>query len=406
MNIKEIFKSIGPGPIVAAAFIGPGTVTVCTLAGVNWGYSLMWAMLISILITGFLQEASGRLGVITKKDLSEILRDSDLGILLKWFALPLVLLAIALGNAAYESGNLTGAALGLDVIINPTKVIPETFSIKPTNLLAGVLALALLWYGSFKTLQNVLTGLVIVLSVSFLVTAFMVLPEITTLAKGFIPRVNSENLLLIASIIGTTVVPYNLFLYASLAKKQWEAASEIGAMRKDIWISVVLGGIVSMAIIVVGASNPSTEINSVVDLSKGLELTLGKTAKYLTAIGLFGAGITSSITAPLATGLVVCGLFGWDQNISSKPMRWVMISTVSLGLIFSSFGITPVQLIVTAQLANGILLPLVSGWILWLSAQKGILGKYATRRSGLIFGVLIWLMTLALGIKSVSLVFA
>jgi len=406
LNIKEIIKSIGPGPIVAAAFIGPGTVTVCTLAGVNWGYSLIWAMLISILITGFLQEASGRLGVITKKDLSEILRDSELGILLKWFALPLVLLAIALGNAAYESGNLTGAALGLDVIFNPEFFTSGAFSVKASNLIVGILALVLLWFGSFKTLQNVLTGLVIVLSVSFLVTAFMVLPEITTLAKGFLPTINSDNLLIIASIIGTTVVPYNLFLYASLAKKQWEAPSEIGAMRKDIWISVVLGGIVSMAIMVVGASNPSTEINSVVDLSRGLELTLGKTAKYLTAIGLFGAGITSSITAPLATGLVVCGLFGWDQNISSKPMRWVMLSTVFFGLIFSSFGITPIQLIVTAQLANGILLPLVSGWILWLSAQKGLLGKYATRTSGLIFGGLIWLMTLALGLKSISLVFA
>ena len=177
-------------------------------------------------------------------------------------------------------------------------------------------------------------------------------------------------------------------------------------MRLDIWVAVVLGGLVSMAIMVVGASNMGQEITNAVDVSKGLESVFGSWAKYMMGIGLIGAGITSSLTAPLATGLVVCGLLGWSQEVSSKAMRTVMILVVLCGILFSSLGIRPIQLIVLAQLANGILLPLVSGWILWIAYQKEHMGEHKTSRSAMLVGVIIWLVTLALGIKSVSLVFS
>ena len=73
--MKNIFKNIGPATLIAAAFIGPGTVTLCSIAGVNFGYNLLWAMLLSIVATIVLQEMAARLGVVTQKGLSEILRE-------------------------------------------------------------------------------------------------------------------------------------------------------------------------------------------------------------------------------------------------------------------------------------------------------------------------------------------
>jgi Mn2+/Fe2+ NRAMP family transporter len=120
--------------------------------------------------------------------------------------------------------------------------------------------------------------------------------------------------------------------------------------------------------------------------------------------GLLAAGLTSSITAPLAAALVICGVLNWSQEIQSRAMRLTMAVIVSLGILFSSLGIKPIELITLAQLANGILLPLISGWIIYIAAQKAVLGKFKNSLFQTIFAVLIWLVTLGLGLKSIFMV--
>jgi len=114
--IKKWFKNIGPGTLVAAAFIGPGTVTICTIAGVNFGFNLLWAMLLSVIATVVLQEMAARLGVISQKGLSEVIREEIKIPFVKHFVTLLILGAIVVGNAAYEAGNISGGILGLETI--------------------------------------------------------------------------------------------------------------------------------------------------------------------------------------------------------------------------------------------------------------------------------------------------
>jgi NRAMP (natural resistance-associated macrophage protein)-like metal ion transporter len=401
LNLKSVFKNIGPGPIIAAAFIGPGTVTVCTLAGVNFGFSLLWALGLSVISTVILQEISGRLGLVTGKDLSQLIRDQTGNPIFRLFSMGLVLLAIGLGNAAYESGNISGTNLGLQIFWEaPTFIIGE-IQILSGNLILGILAFALLWQGNYKALERVLVGLVIFMSIAFIATAFLTKPDWSAVFGGFIPSWNNNNLPTLVALIGTTVVPYNLFLYASLAKARWVGSADIPWMRKDIAISIILGGLVSMAILIVGAANSSSEISSAIDVSKGLEGVFGSFAKYFMGFGLMAAGLTSSITAPLAAGLVICGIMGWSQEIRSSSMRASMGVIVGLGLLFALLGIKPVQLITLAQLANGVLLPLISGWIIWIAMQKSILGDFRNKPFHTVIAVLIWLLTLVLGIKSI-----
>lgn len=392
---------MGPGPIIAAAFIGPGTVTVCTLAGVNFGFSLLWALALSVVSTVILQEISGRLGLITGKDLSQLIRSQKGNPAFRYFSMGLVLVAIGLGNAAYESGNISGTNLGLQVFWEAPSIQLSGMEIQSGNLILGILAFLLLWLGNYKALERVLLGLVIFMSIAFAGTAILTKPDWSAVFAGFIPSWNDANLPTLVALIGTTVVPYNLFLYASLAKNRWSRSTDIPWMRRDIVISIVLGGIVSMAIVLVGAANVSTEINNAIDVSKGLEGVFGSFAKYLMGFGLMAAGLTSSITAPLAAGLVICGIMGWSQDIRSKPMRLAMGLIVLLGLIFASLGIKPVQLITLAQLANGILLPLISGWIIWIASQKEILGDFRNKPGHTIIAGIIWLVTLDLGLKSI-----
>lgn len=317
----------------------------------------------------------------------------------------LVLLAIVLGNAAYESGNISGANLGLAFYWDAPTLNFWGLQLQLGNLVLGLIAFLLLWKGSYKALERVLVALVILMSIAFSIAAILTKPDLSVLLAGFIPVWDEENLPTLVALIGTTVVPYNLFLYASLVNKRWKKESDILLMRRDIVVSVVLGGIVSMAILIVGAANTSDEITSAIDVSRGLETVFGSFAGYMMGFGLLAAGMTSALTAPLAAGFVICGIMGWDQDIKSKSMRISMGMIVGLGLLFSSFGIKPVQLITLAQLANGILLPVISGWIIWIATQQAVLGENKNSAQATFLAVLIWLVTLVLGVKSVGTVF-
>ncbi|MGN0293779.1 MAG: divalent metal cation transporter, partial [Lachnospiraceae bacterium] len=112
----ERLKNIGPGALVAAAFIGPGTVTTCTKSGANSGYTLLWAMLFSTIATIVFQEMAARLGIVTQKGLGENIRERIVNPVLKGIAILIVIVAIFVGNSAYETGNITGGILGLQVI--------------------------------------------------------------------------------------------------------------------------------------------------------------------------------------------------------------------------------------------------------------------------------------------------
>ena len=114
--MKKWINNIGPGPLVAAAFIGPGTVTLCSIAGLNFGFSILWALLLSVIATIVLQEMAARLGIIFQKSLSEVITNEIKNPLTKNIVIALILLAIVIGNAAYEAGNISGGVLGLETV--------------------------------------------------------------------------------------------------------------------------------------------------------------------------------------------------------------------------------------------------------------------------------------------------
>jgi manganese transport protein len=395
-------KYLGPGPLVAAAFIGPGTVTVCTMAGVNFGYELLWALGLSIIATIVLQEMAARIGLVTQIGLAAVISKTLKKGILRYFSLFLILMAIVLGNAAYEAGNITGGAMGADLLVNLPVLTLGQLELNLLNLSIGLIALGLLMSGSYSKITGFLTILVILMSLAFLGSAIWVRPSFISIFGGFIPKVDSTNILTIVALIGTTVVPYNLFLHSSLVAKRWSSLEDLKYVRVDTIVAVVLGGFVSMAIIITAASGGAMEVNNAADLAIGLEPIMGVAAKYFIAFGLFAAGITSAITAPLAGSLVVVDCFGWSNDIRKMPMRISIICILGLGLLFSSFGIKPVQLITFAQLANGILLPLLSAYILWLVNKKSVmLGNVNSMFLNFIGGV-IWLITLALGMMSIG----
>ena len=369
--MKRFFSQIGPGTLVAAAFIGPGTVTVCTLAGVEFGFTMLWAMVCSVIATIVLQEMAARLGLVSGKGLAKVLRDEIRKPILRALALALVVAAILIGNAAYEAGNISGGALGLRSLIPNSEVQLGAITLNTLSLAIGVLAFVFLYMGRYKTIERLLVLLVIFMSISFLIAAFLTNPSWLSVLKGlFTPVIPEEGLLTVIALVGTTVVPYNLFLHASLVREKWQGEQDLGAARRDTYISISLGGLVSLAIIICGAAIQDSGINSAAGLAAGLKPLYGELAKWVVSLGLFAAGITSAVTAPLAAAYVAQGCFGWSGGMRSTSFRSVWILVLLLGVIFSSIGWSPIEIIRFAQVANGLLLPIIAFFLLWAVNQQ------------------------------------
>jgi Mn2+/Fe2+ NRAMP family transporter len=349
---------IGPGAIVTAAFIGPGTVTTCLRAGVEFRYALLWALAFATIGTIIFQEMAARLGVVGEIGLGEAIRRRfDRHRTGYWVAAVLVVSAIGIGNAAYQTGNLLGAASGLQTLAGGR--------VSTWGVVIALLASLFLWRGSYKLLERVLVTMVIAMSVVFLATAIAVVRDGGAVLAGMtVPRLPPGSDLVALGLIGTTMVPYNLFLHASSARERWRGADKLGEARADLGVAIVLGGVISMAILITGAAQFGAIIDSPARMAAMLEPVLGRWATTFFAIGFFAAGMTSAITAPLAAAYAVSGVLGWVQDLRSPLVRLIWMTVMAVGVGFTIANEQPFEAIVFAQAANAILLPAIALFLL------------------------------------------
>lgn len=390
-----MFKSNGPGVLIAAAFIGPGTVTACILAGVGFGYTLLWAMVLSIVATIVLQGMAARLGIVTQKGLADVIKQELQTKWLRFMVVGVILAAIVVGNAAYEAGNLGGAVLGMQALFGNEYRMLYPYII-------GAIAFFLLYLGNYKVLEKVFVALVMVMSFSFILTALLTGPNVLEVLAGlFIPKIPQDGILTIIALVGTTVVPYNLFLHASLVSEKWKTIDGLPAATKDTIVAVVLGGFVSICIIISASAVTNAEVNNVMDMTKALEPLYGTSARYFMGVGLFAAGITSAITAPLAAAYVANSCFGWKAGLKGIKFKSIWMLILGLGIFFLSFDITPIEIIKFAQIANGILLPVIAVFLLWVVNRKSVMGIYRNTKFQNVLGILIIVLAILLGAKSI-----
>nr|WP_297350035.1 Nramp family divalent metal transporter [uncultured Glaciecola sp.] len=391
-------KSGKTGLIIAAAFIGPGTVTTASIAGASLGYGLVWALCFSIFATYILQEMASRLGLVTGKGLSEAIVNISQNSFIKWCSIILVCAAIGLGNAAYEGGNLTGAALGL------ANVLPGNITL--WVLILGAIALVVLVSNRYHLVEKLLIGLVALMSVVFV--AIMLIAGINTAAlMSGLSAVGLSNTSLLLAIIGTTIVPYNLFLHAGLSAKQSlestlsesEISAQLPAHKQQLFASIGLGGIVTFAIMSCAANAfyLTDTVLSPGNIASQLEPILGDYANLFFALGLFSAGLTSAITAPLAAGYAICGLFGWQPRLDAKEFKLVCIAILVCGVLVATSGFKPLAVIVLAQASNALLLPISVVFLLYVMNQKRIMKSHTNTPIGNLLASLILIVIVVLG---------
>ncbi|BCO20268.1 manganese transporter [Alteromonas sp. KC3] len=383
------------GYIIAAAFIGPGTVTTASLAGANFGFHLVWALLFSIFATIVLQDMAARLGVASQEGLASAMKNMAYKPWLKHFFIVLIVAAIGIGNAAYESGNLTGAAIGLDAFVN--------IGIGTWASILGVIAIALLWTGSYQWIETVLVYLVFIMAGVFLVTLLVAKPDVSAMLSQMLsPRLDTDAITTVLALIGTTIVPYNLFLHASLVAKSSRGQDKIAAVtacRQQSARAISMGGLITMIVMATAMMAFFSQAASMDASNMGEQLkpVLGDKAQRFFALGLFAAGLTSAITAPLAAAYAVTGALGMSDDMQSKGFKTVWFVIIAIGVGVAALGFKPLPAILFAQATNALLLPIIAIFLLVVMNKSNALGEFRNTWKSNLAGVVVVGTVVALG---------
>lgn len=387
---------LGPGLLISASFIGPGTVTTATVTGASYGFALTWAIVFSIVATIILQEMSARLGLMGGLSTGEAMRETFESPVAKLLMIALIVTAIGIGGAAYAGGDTTGTALALSDVTG--------LSIPVLSCIIVAVIVVLLLTGSYKVIEKFMTALVIILALIFLITAVAVKPDLGAMLKGiFVPGLPDGSVLTAIALIGTTVVPYNVFLHSNLVQEKW--GDEPGKLslkkaRVDNIVSISIGGLITLAIVATAASTLFAQgiaAESAAELAEPLRPVLGDFAPWALAIGLFAAGLTSAIAGPLGAAYAISGVLGWSSDLKDNRFRAIYLAVVLIGLVIAVTGVNPIQVIVLAQAANGILLPVVAFFLLYTMNNKKLLGDNANGLASNLLGGFIFLVTVVLG---------
>ena len=370
--------------VIAAAFIGPGTVTTAVSAGATAGYGLLWALVFSTVACFILQEAAARL---------PILRDQSLGeALARQFGNNhTVRIAIAgmviMGCIAYEGGNLSGANLGIGLLAGEALAWPL--------LLMGAIAALLLYTLSYQWLARVLGIMVAGMGLFFFWLLWQLPIDWAAVAKAAVTPDFGGSTVMVLGLVGTTIVPYNLFLGSGISREK-----DLGGMRLGLAVAIGLGGLLSMALLLTGA-----QLSSNKEVLEGLHQLLsreyGMVGRYILPLGLLAAGFTSTITAPFAAAITAGSVSGstdpaWSDRGPFFRIIWGVV--LGFGLLMSLLGMKPVPLIIMAQAFNGLLLPVVGIFLYRIINQPGREGRNPLWLN-VLMGIIVWVTTL-LGLRS------
>lgn len=346
MKFSSKFSSVILWSVISAAFIGPGTVTTAVTAGSQFQIQLLWAVVFATVACVVLQEVSARIIIASGFNFGQALETkfgSKIGFWIKWIVAGPVLL----GCAAYEAGNILGAVSGSSILFEGNGRI--------YTIIITVLTGYILWYGGSKWISTIMTMLVGLMGVAFLLLAVKGDFTFTELIKSsVIPTIPEGSEWLTLGLVGTTIVPYNIFIGSAISK-----GHTIPLMRIGLTISVLIGGLITAWIMLAGTMVGN--FSSFGELASLFQNKMGVIGSLALGLGLFAAGFSSAITSPYAASLIASTVFGAEKK---SVVRFVWMSVLFTGFTFGISGIKPIPVILAVQALNGLILPLLTYFLI------------------------------------------
>jgi NRAMP (natural resistance-associated macrophage protein)-like metal ion transporter len=395
-----VLAVLGPGIVSGFADNDAGGITTYSLAGARYGYDLLWVLLATQLALFVTQEIGARIGLATGQGLTGLIRER-FGV--RWAALAAVtMIAANLGSTVSEFAGIS-AALSLFGVPIPISA-----------LVAAVAVITLISQGSFSRVQYVFVAIGVVVSAAYIVSAVLAHPDWSRAAVSLvIPHgtLDGAYLLAVVGTVGTTITPWGQgFIQAYVVDKRLRP-EDLAAERLDVTIGVFITNVIAAFIVVACAAtlwqSGQRDIATAADAAKALGPLAGDTASTLFAIGILAASLLGLGVVPLASAYTACEAFGWEQGVD---WRWrqapafygLLAFFIGFAALFMLIpGLPLIQVMFSAQVFNGLLLPVILVFVMLLAGDRRLMGDLASGRVNLALG---WFVTAVLVVMSLVLV--
>jgi Mn2+/Fe2+ NRAMP family transporter len=376
-SILAFLAVMGPGIITGFAGNDAGGVTTYTAVGAHYGFQMLWLLLLSTAGLLVIQEMCARMGAVTGKGLSDLIRER-FGV--RWTIV--AMLALLIANGSNIVAEYAGIAASLE-LFNVQRIVSVP--------IAAVLIWVLVVFFSYRIVERALFVLVLAY-VAYPISAFIVGPPWGEVVRDtVIPTLPVEQAALIAALalVGTTITPYmQFYIQASVVDKGIDR-EQYRFERVDVLLGAILTGLNGFFIVVVAGAvlHPAgVHVDSAADAARALLPLAGQQAQLLFGVGLFGASLLAATIMPLSTSYAICEAFGWESGISKNfreaPvfMGLFTLLVVVGALIVLSPNVPLIPVILVSQNVNGLLLPIVLVFILMLAGDRRIMGEHANGR--------------------------
>lgn len=368
-----LLSILGPGIVVSSADNDAGGIATYAVAGSSFGFETLWIVLFASLFLAFVQEMCARMGVVTGKGLSDLIRE-NFGV--RWTTFAMVTLLAA--NVAVTMANFAGIAAALEIFgISKYLSVP----------LAALALWLLLIRGSYRYVEKIFLMLAISL-LAYVVAGFLVGPDWGAVARStFMPSLRFETnfLLLSVALVGTTITPWMQFVLQSSVVDKGLTLKDYKYTRLDVYLGAFYTFIVCYFIVITAGATlhpAGVVIQDAQEAAISLAPLAGSYAELLFAAGLLGASFLAASILPLSTAYAVCEAYGLERGVSYSPSEapvfyflYTALIAVGAGAILIP-GLPLVKVMLFSQEINGILIPVVLVFVLLLVNNRRIMGQH------------------------------
>ncbi|WP_077622380.1 Nramp family divalent metal transporter [Sediminibacillus massiliensis] len=391
---KAWWQAIGPGSIIAAAIVGPGTVTTVSVAGASYGFQVAWILVLACVIGFYLQKPVLKWTIATRTSVLEGIRDEINGVWAKF-----IFLLLWLGALAFQAGNFIGASMAMSLLA------PDVSMTAWVTILSGM-ALLVAWIGKYKLLENINRTIIGLLVLTFCITALTSTPSLGQfLSSGFAFRVPEADFWIVLALVATIMVPNTLVALSGFTKKKYQNENHLNNTEKlklsfiDLRVNFTITAIIALSILISAGTaifGTGIVIESAGDMAMQLAPVAGQFAGIFFALGLFTAGFSSGLFNLTVQPMLFGEAFNASEDRTSKMNRGILVLTAIIPvLLVFFFGGAPVQLIITAQAVNGLILPLLAGTIFVLINKKDRMGTFKNSKAGnILYGSIVFVVFL------------
>ncbi|MBP6859648.1 MAG: divalent metal cation transporter [Candidatus Magasanikbacteria bacterium] len=392
------FSVIGPGIIAANADNDAGGISTYSLVGSEFGFKMLWVLLLITLSLAITQEMGVRIGLVTRQGLGGVIRE-NFG--LRWTAF--AMLAMLVANLGTITAEFAGIASSFE-IFNISKYI--------TVSIAALVVWLILYKGSFKTAQKVFL-IFSAFYIVYIINGFIVNPDFGAAFKSFVHptmEFNTPFLLAMIALIGTTITPWGQFFIQSFVVDKGLDLKHYKVEKAEVFAGAFITNIVSFFIIISTATvfyKHGLKISDAKDAAMGLAPIAGHFAQGLFAFGLFSASMLGAFILPVATAYAVCEAFGWEYGFDTtwqtgKIFYSIILFSIIVPVIFVLVPkISLLKIMVLSQDINGILLPFILIFVMKIINNKKIMGEHINRPIG---NVISWLTIIGIIVATIILV--